>query len=65
MRAKSKGDTERLIALAHQTEAMARQKILRPLAKYLEEPKKQTPDQGARKVLAMMKRLKEKQDGAG
>jgi hypothetical protein len=64
MRGKLKGERDRLIALAHQVEAMARQKILRPLAKYLEEPKKQTPDQGARKVLAMMKRLKEKQNGA-
>ena len=57
-----KGDRERLIALAHQTEVMARQKTLRNLAHYLKEPKKQTPEQGARKVLAMMKRIKAKQD---
>lgn len=62
MRGRAKGDRDRLIALAHQIEAMARQKILKALPKYLEVPKKLTPDQGAKKVLEMMKRLKEKQE---
>lgn len=65
MRGRAKGERDRLVALAHQIEAMARQKVLKPLSKYLEEPKKQAPDDGARKVLAMMKRLKAKQDCAG
>lgn len=62
MRGRQKGDTERLLATAHQTEAMARQKILKPLSHYLKEPKKQSPDEGAKKVLAMMKRIKTRQD---
>lgn len=60
MRARLKGEGERLVALAHQTEVFARQKVLKPLAKYLEPP--DTPDAAGRKVLAMMKRIKARQE---
>ena len=56
------GDRHRIIALAHQTEVMARQKYLRPLDHYLKPKKPNTPEEGARGVLAMMKRFKAKQD---
>jgi hypothetical protein len=55
-----KGERERIIVLAHQTEAMARQKTLRPVEKYLTPPKAKSKDGGA-DVLAMMRRLAAKQ----
>jgi hypothetical protein len=62
MRGRAKGNVERIIAQAHQTEAMARQKTLKSLAHYLKPVKKKTPDQSAKQVLAMMKSIKKKQE---
>lgn len=59
MRGRTKGDRDRIVTLAHQTEVMARQKTLKPLAKYLEPPKTKAKPESA--VLAMMRRLKAKQ----
>ena len=64
MRGRSLGHQERLIALAHQIEVMARQKNLKPLAKYM-APEKPARKSGAGDVLAMAKRLKAKQDAKG
>ena len=55
---RAKGNQERILALAHQTEAMARQKTLRPLAHYLNPPKR---SQGsAKSMIAMLRRIKAK-----
>lgn len=64
MLGRSRGNQERIIALAHQIEAMSRQKSLKPLSKYL-EPAKPTRKAGAGEVLEMFKRLKAKQDAKG
>lgn len=61
MRGRSRGNFERIITLAHQTEAMARQKTFKPLEKYLTKPKA-APKAGASEVLAMLQRMKAKQD---
>lgn len=55
---RSRGTQERIIVLAHQVEAMARQKKLKPLAKYLKPgkgKKKGANDNGA--VIAMFEEL--------
>ena len=60
MRGRSRGNQERIIALSHQIEMMARKKTLRALKHYL--PKPDAPKQaGAMDVLAMMKRMQERQ----
>lgn len=38
MRGRSKGNQERIIILAHQTEMMAREKNLKPVKSYLRRP---------------------------
>jgi hypothetical protein len=55
-----KGERERIIVLAHQTEAMARQKVLKPLPHYLKPPKPKQSGNSA--VIAMMRRIKARQD---
>jgi hypothetical protein len=61
MRGRARGDQERIIALAYQTEVFARTKALKPLDKYL-TPTKRTPKGGSSEVLAMLRRAKAKQD---
>lgn len=63
MRGRARGNRERIIILAHQVEAMARQKRLKPLEKYLEPPKPKSKG-GASELLAKLRRFKAKQDGA-
>jgi len=53
LRGRAKGDAERLIILAHQTEAMARQKRLQPLAFYLKPMRRRA---GPAQLVAQMKR---------
>lgn len=62
MRGRSQGSQERIILLAHQIEGMARQKVLKPVDRYL--AKKAAKSDGASAVLAMMKRMQERQVGA-
>lgn len=61
MRGRARGEQERVIALAWQTEVFARTKALKPLDKYL-NPAKRAPKGGASEVLAMLRRAKAKQD---
>jgi hypothetical protein len=64
MTGRDRGNYERIVALAHQVEAMARQKTLKPLAAYLAKPKAKKAG-GASEVLAMLTRMKKKQDAKG
>lgn len=57
---RTRGDLYRSIVLAYNTEVMARQKRLKSIDRYLPR-KKSDPEEGARKVLAMFKRLAAKQ----
>jgi hypothetical protein len=59
MRGRAKGEQERMIILAHQIEAMAREKRLKPIAQYLKGDKKK-PRSDAKDMIAMMKRIKAK-----
>lgn len=54
MRGKGKGDGERIILLAHTTEAFARKKFLRPAEHYLKPKPTASPPPSA--VAAMMAR---------
>lgn len=63
MRGRAKGSQERIIVLAHQIEMMARQKNLRPVKHYLPKSQEATKRNGASAVLAMMKRMQERQNG--
>lgn len=58
MRGRSRGLQERIIVLAHQIEAMARQTKLKPLAKYLKpaKSKKKAGDDNSA-VIAMFEEL--------
>jgi hypothetical protein len=56
MQGRIKGDQDRILILAHQTEMMARQKTLKALSHYLKTEKK-SADDGAAKVLALFNRL--------
>jgi hypothetical protein len=64
MRGRLKGEQERILTLAHQIEMFARQKTINALSYYL-STEKENADANAAKVLAMFKRLAErnKQDG--
>ncbi len=64
MRGRIKGDQERILTLAHQIEMFARQKTIRALSHYL-STEKENAEAGAAKVLALFKRLAERnnQDG--
>lgn len=57
MRGRSRGNQERILALAHQTEVFARQAKLKPLKDYM-KPGKVSADAGAAAVIAMLGRLK-------
>ncbi|QAY77925.1 hypothetical protein [Sphingosinicella sp. BN140058] len=59
MGARIKGQRERIITLAHQIEAMARQKKLNPLAKYLQH-KKRAHGGGDAAVVGMLEDLRAK-----
>lgn len=61
MRGRSKGERDRIITLAWQTEIFARTKNLKPLGKYL-DPAKPARRGGASDVLAMLRRAKAKQE---
>jgi len=61
MRGRAKGRHEQTVILAHQIEAMARQKMLRGVSHYLPKDKK-SASTGASEVLAMFSRAKERQD---
>lgn len=63
MSGRARGEQERIIALAHQVESMARQKYLRPLRHYLPKNKRAVIREGAANVLAMLRRFKSRQDG--
>jgi hypothetical protein len=56
MSGRIKGDQDRILILAHQTEIMARQKKIKALSHYL-KTEKQNANDGAAKVLALFKRL--------
>lgn len=58
MRGSARGERERIIALAHLTEVMARQKVLEPLGKYLAPPPKRQTNGAA--VVAMMRRFQKR-----
>jgi len=62
MRGRSRGNKERIILLAHQVEAMARQKILRDAAYYIKKSEARSNQDGAMSVLAMMRAFKARQD---
>ncbi|KKW93869.1 hypothetical protein [Sphingobium chungbukense] len=64
MRGRARGNKERIIILAHQTEAMARQKILRDAAYYIKKSEGRSNKSGAMGVLAMMQAFKARQDAA-
>lgn len=64
MRGRSRGNQERILILAHQSAMMARQERLRPLSAYLDPPKAARKT-GASAVLAMLRRMKAKQDAKG
>jgi len=53
---RSRGHQERILVLAHQTELMARQKMLKPLGHYLR--RNETPAAGAMQVLERLGRAK-------
>jgi len=55
MHGRSRGHQERILVLAHQTELMARQKMLKPLRHYLQKEK---PAAGAMAVLERLERAK-------
>lgn len=63
MRGRIKGEQERILTLAHQIEMFARQKTIRALSHYL-ATEKENADAGASKVLALFKRLAQKQESA-
>lgn len=60
MRGCARRERERVIVLAHQIEAMARQRTLRSIDHYL-KPAKQRQRSGARDMIAMFKRMKARQ----
>ena len=64
MQGRIKGDQERILILAHQVEMMARQKTLKALSHYL-STEKENAEAGASKVLALFKRLAERNKADG
>ena len=64
MRGRAKGNQERMIILAHQVEIMARQKVLKDVRHYLPKANAAKERDGASKVLAMLRAMKARQDGA-
>jgi hypothetical protein len=58
MRGRARGNQERILALAHQTEIMAREKRLKPLSTYLRRMNKPAPQN--EDVIAMLKDLARK-----
>jgi hypothetical protein len=57
MRGRARGERERTIILAHQIEAMAREKRLKPLAKYLDQAKPKQAGSDNFAVIAMFEEL--------
>lgn len=64
MQGREEGEQERTIILAHQIEMMARQKQLRGVQHYLPKSAAAAREEGSASVLAMLRRFKERQDGA-
>lgn len=64
MRGRARGTKERTIILAHQIEAMSRQKILRDAAYYIKKSERPAKQTGALSVLAMMQAFKARQEAA-
>lgn len=62
MAGKSKGRREEIVTLAHQTELMARQKVLRRVDHYLGRPLADKKSEGVSSVLALFRRIKAHQD---
>lgn len=66
MRGRARGHQERIITLAHQVEAMARQKVLKPVAHYLPKAKPPTRGGAERSILTMLKaKLAQQQNAKG
>jgi len=64
MRGRSNGEREKTIILAHQIEAMAREKRLRPIDHYL-GPQKSNSLTSGKTMLDMIKRFKAAQERRG
>jgi signal transduction histidine kinase len=64
MQGRIKGESERILTLAHQIEMFARQKTIGALSHYL-ATEKENAEAGASKVLALFKRLAERKKPDG
>lgn len=64
MRGRARGQQERIIILAHQTESMARQKTLKAVKHYLPKAEKTPKPTGTRGLVEMFKRIKARQAAA-
>lgn len=65
LRGALKGERERILTLAHQGEAMARTKTLKPLEHYLKVSKPKTARESGREVAAMLKGMAGRRDTKG
>lgn len=68
LEARQRGETERLVALAHQVEAMARQKKLKPLDDYLKPIRRRSPRRRPNNnalVIAHLERIAERKKSDG
>ena len=61
MRGRARGNQERIVALAHQTQMMAREKRLKPLSTYLRRLNKPAPQN--EDVIAMFRGIARKGGG--